>query len=151
MTSQKPSAPRYDWAATATTVSGKAPASDWTPGNSAGTPTVAMTRSSGRYTVSATARESSIARGMVRPGCLISPAEAAIRSKPWKAMKLNPMAARMPPKPLGAKGRSVSAIEAAGRPTSTARPAAMSTANTTTLPTVVHAPPPPARRTWVAV
>ena len=149
-TSQNPSDPRKFWALTATMVAGAAAATSVTL-PPAGTPTVATTNRSGRYTTIATASDSSMARGMVRPGDLISPPAAAIRSNPWKAMKVKPMAAKMPPRPLGANGTSFPARFSLGAPTKMARPTAMSAAKITTLPIVAQLPPPPALRLRVTV
>jgi hypothetical protein len=88
-----------------------------------------------------------IARGMTRAGSLMSPATAAMRSKPWRAMKVKPIAWTSPSTPKGRNGRRAVETEPTGAPMSAARPPAIRTPKTMILATLIHPPPPPPRQT----
>ncbi len=87
---------------------------------------------------SASPRDSSIARGITRDGSRTSPAMAAIRSKPCRAMNVKPMAANSPGPPLGKKGSRSPLMAAPLSPATAQPPTTINTANTTTLPMVAH-------------
>ena len=88
-----------------------------------------------------------MARGRLRSGSRTSPPTAAIRSKPWSAMNVNPIAWTSPPGPAGRNGSSRPSSSDAGAPSHAHAPPAISIAKTSTLPTVAAMPPPPALRT----
>ena len=54
-------------------------------------------------------RQMKVARGMFFSGSLISSATVAMRSYPWNAMKVRPMATITPPMPSGKNGLKLAA------------------------------------------
>jgi hypothetical protein len=99
---------------------------------------------------SAIASEICMESGRLRSGSRTSPPTAAMRSKPWSAMNVYPIAWISPIAPVEKNGVSCAPRSAGGAVTKANAPPAITAANTTTLPIVAHWPPPALRRSRLA-
>ena len=85
-------------------------------------------------------------RGMFLAGSFTSPATAAIRSNPWSAMNVNPIAWNSPAAPPLKNGSRLSRTTLEGVRPKANTPPPITARKTTTLAMLIHAPPPPPRR-----
>ena len=97
-------------------------------------------------------RDPTFPRGSSGPRSLISPATAAMRSKPWRAMKVNPISEQ--PRSAAPRRRTDEAgvaISTLSIPVIAHKPPAMTERKPATLVTLIHWPPPPLRRSRPSV